>query len=171
MAIKHLSIEEIDAYINGDISEQKIISVEEHLSQCEKCHTEVQQCQIVFSYLNKVKTYEPDDNFTKRVTTNLPDLYTENKSSFIEIISIGMILIPVIILIGLLLYNGNINFAFFGKLYSITLSIVHSIYFSFDSIQILSDNIDVIGIFLLDLIIFKILDWVIIQSKIKGFVK
>ena len=81
MLVTHLTDEEIQEYLDGNLSHQKRIFAEAHLKTCELCQAALKQYQSLYVGLKQDHGFDLPITFTKSVLTKLP-LAQKTKSGF-----------------------------------------------------------------------------------------
>jgi len=68
----HLSAEDLQSFLEGELSDTKHSEVEEHLELCRYCSAELGAWQLLFSKLGSLEVEEPQKGFQEwRVCTFL----------------------------------------------------------------------------------------------------
>ncbi|MGB2982199.1 MAG: zf-HC2 domain-containing protein, partial [Candidatus Zixiibacteriota bacterium] len=81
MSLKHLTDEEIQNYLDGNLSRDIALLTERHLETCPLCREAVKQYQGVYAGLDKEEGFELSKGFAKSVVKMLPP-QGETKSPF-----------------------------------------------------------------------------------------
>jgi len=72
MQLKHLTDEEIQDFLDGNLSEEITVSIRRHLEGCALCRQTVKQYQSVYSGLGREEGFELSKGFAKSVVKMLP---------------------------------------------------------------------------------------------------
>jgi hypothetical protein len=102
MQLKHLTDEEIQEYLDGNLSGDVALLIQEHIQACPLCREAVKQYQSVYVGLEDEKGFELPRGFAKSVVNKLP-AEAEAKSRF-GIINILLVALGVAISLGITLY-------------------------------------------------------------------
>jgi hypothetical protein len=81
MQLKHLTDEEIQDFLDGNLSDEITLSIRRHLESCTLCRQTVKQYQSVYSGLGREEGFELSKGFVKSVVKMLP-AQGETKSPF-----------------------------------------------------------------------------------------
>ena len=81
MPVTHLTDEEIQDYLDGNLSHQKRIFFEAHLQTCESCQAALKQYQSLYVGLKQDQGFDLPKSFAKSVVAKLP-LAEKAKSGF-----------------------------------------------------------------------------------------
>ena len=81
MPVTHLTDEEIQDYLDGNLSHQGRIFAEAHLETCESCKVAVKQYQSLYVGLKQDRGFDLPRTFAKSVVAKLP-LTPKTKSGF-----------------------------------------------------------------------------------------
>lgn len=68
---KHLSAERMQAFLEGEIPERDLPSVEEHLHACARCSAEVDGWRVLFADLGDLSAHRPHEGFAERVLSRV----------------------------------------------------------------------------------------------------
>ena len=63
----HLGSDALQAYLEGELAEERIEQVEAHLTTCSRCASELDAWRLVFSQLEEIPGLEPSESFADRV--------------------------------------------------------------------------------------------------------
>ncbi|MDX1646100.1 MAG: zf-HC2 domain-containing protein [Longimicrobiales bacterium] len=67
----HLSAEEIQAFLEGEMPGKALVDAEEHLASCRRCSVELEAWQTLFQDLEGLSTYRPHEGFHERVMSGV----------------------------------------------------------------------------------------------------
>jgi len=81
MPVTHLTDEEIQEYLDGNLSHQSRVFTEAHLETCEFCQAALKQYQSLYVGLNQDQGFDLPRTFAKSVVAKLP-LAQKTKSGF-----------------------------------------------------------------------------------------
>jgi predicted anti-sigma-YlaC factor YlaD len=81
MPVTHLTDEEIQDYLDGNLSHQGKVFAKAHLESCESCQATVKQYQTLYVGLKKDQGFDLPRTFAKSVVAKLP-LAQKTKSGF-----------------------------------------------------------------------------------------
>ena len=81
MPVTHLTDEEIQEYLDGNLSHQKRIFLEAHLKTCELCQATLKQYQSLYVGLKQDQAFDLPKTFAKSVVAKLP-MAEKTKSGF-----------------------------------------------------------------------------------------
>jgi hypothetical protein len=81
MPVTHLTDEEIQEYLDGNLSQQKRIFAEAHLETCEFCQATLKQYQSLYVELKQDQGFDLPRTFAKSVLARLP-IAPKTKSGF-----------------------------------------------------------------------------------------
>ena len=98
MQLKHLTDEEIQDFLDGNLSDEITLSIQRHLESCALCRDAVKQYQSVYSGLGREEGFELSKAFAKSVVKMLP-AEGEAKSSF-GLLNIFLTILGVIVAAG-----------------------------------------------------------------------
>lgn len=73
MQLKHLTDEEIQDFLDGNLSEEITLSIQRHLESCALCRQTVKQYQSVYSGLGREEGFELSKGFAKSIVKMLPE--------------------------------------------------------------------------------------------------
>jgi hypothetical protein len=98
MQLEHLTDEEIQDYLDGNLSPEMATSIQKHLESCGLCREAVKQYQSVYAGLDREEGFELSKGFSKSVVKMLP-AEGKAKSSF-DILNIFLTISAVIVAAG-----------------------------------------------------------------------
>jgi hypothetical protein len=81
MPVTHLTDEEIQDYLDGNLSHQSKVFLEAHLETCELCQATLKQYQSLYVGLKQDQEFDLPKTFAKSVLTKLP-IAEKTKSRF-----------------------------------------------------------------------------------------
>jgi predicted anti-sigma-YlaC factor YlaD len=81
MPVTHLTDEEIQDYLDGNLSHQSRIFLEAHLKTCESCQVALKQYQSLYVGLKQDQVFDLPKTFAKSVVAKLP-MAEKAKSGF-----------------------------------------------------------------------------------------
>lgn len=96
MQLKHLTDEEIQDYLDGNLSEEKRLSIQRHVEACPACQQALGQYENLYVGLQDDREFELSKGFAKSVLKLLPtEPEAESHSSFVNtLLTVLGILIP-----------------------------------------------------------------------------
>ena len=71
MAVKHLTDAEIQDYLDGNLKQEHVFIVTQHLEACELCQKELHQYKILYSELKSDIDINLSPNFANTVSAKL----------------------------------------------------------------------------------------------------
>ena len=71
MRDEHLSVEVLQAFLEGDLTRREGASVEEHLGSCARCSSELEVWRSLFSELTSLTSLRPHEGFRDRVMADV----------------------------------------------------------------------------------------------------
>jgi hypothetical protein len=98
MQLKHLTDEEIQSYLDGNLSREIALLTERHLETCPLCREAVKQYQGVYAGLDQDKGFDLSKGFAKSVVKILPE-QKEAKPPF-DLLNVFLIILGVIVAAG-----------------------------------------------------------------------
>ena len=98
MQLKHLTDEEIQDFLDGNLSREIALLTERHLETCRLCREAVKQYQNVYAGLGQDKGFELSKGFARSVVKMLP-AQGEAKSPF-DLLNVFLIILGVIVAAG-----------------------------------------------------------------------
>ncbi len=167
MPLKHLSQKDIHNCIDDSDYAKKNDDIRQHLLVCEECRQKLKDYKVMISEIKRIRIFEPNDEFVSMVTTNLPDKYTKKEKPLLEIFSIITIFIPFGIVVSFLFHSNKLKLSSLGKIVDTISSLTYKIYNSLNSFRFIHDNIDTLGLLVFYMLVFSILNWLFIYSKLK----
>jgi hypothetical protein len=107
MLLKHLTDEEIQDYLDGNLSRQKALLVERHLESCPLCQEALKQYQGLYVGLKDDLGFDFSKGFAKSVIKRLP-AKGETESHF-NYLNIFLTILGIIISVGVTLYYVDLR--------------------------------------------------------------
>ncbi|MGB2804078.1 MAG: zf-HC2 domain-containing protein [Candidatus Zixiibacteriota bacterium] len=107
MSLKHLTDEEIQNYLDGNLSRDIALLTERHLETCPLCREAVKQYQGVYAGLDKEEGFELSKGFAKSVVKMLPP-QGETKSPF-DLLNVFLTILGVIVAAGVTIYYVDLR--------------------------------------------------------------
>ena len=107
MQLEHLTDEEIQDYLDGNLSQKITLLVRQHLEECNRCRQTLKQYQSVYVGLEDDKKFELPKGFARSVVNQLP-VEGEAKSYF-SFLNIFLALLGAATFIGVTLYYINLK--------------------------------------------------------------
>ncbi len=107
MQLKHLTDEEIQNYLDGNLSREIALLTERHLETCALCREAVKQYQGVYAGLDEEKGFDLSKGFAKSVVKMLPP-QGETKSPF-DLLNVFLMILGVIVAAGVTLYYVDLR--------------------------------------------------------------
>ena len=98
MSLKHLTDEEIQNYLDGNLSREIALLTERHLETCPLCREAVKQYQGVYAGLDEEKGFELSNGFAKSIVKMLPP-QGETKFPF-DLLNVFLMILGVIVAAG-----------------------------------------------------------------------
>jgi len=105
--LKHLTDEEIQNYLDGNLSRDIALLTERHLETCPLCREAVKQYQGVYAGLDQDKGFDLSRGFSKSVVKMLP-AEGEAKSPF-DLLNIFLTILGVIVAAGVTIYYVDLR--------------------------------------------------------------
>ena len=105
--MKHLTDEEIQEYLDGNLSREIALLTERHLETCPLCREAVKQYQSVYAGLDEEKGFELSKGFAKSVVKMLPP-QGETKSPF-DLLNVFLTILGTIVSVGVTLYYVDLR--------------------------------------------------------------
>ncbi|MCK4403570.1 MAG: hypothetical protein KAW02_00645 [candidate division Zixibacteria bacterium] len=107
MPLKHLTDEEIQDYLDGNLSQQKTLLAERHLETCPLCQETLKQYQSLYVGLKNDKGFDLSKSFAKSVIKRLPaEGEAESRFNFVNIF---LTILGIIITAGVTLYYVDLR--------------------------------------------------------------
>ncbi|MGB7062743.1 MAG: hypothetical protein WBF13_10400 [Candidatus Zixiibacteriota bacterium] len=107
MSLKHLTDEEIQNYLDGNLSREIAILTKRHLESCPLCREAVKQYQGVYAGLDKEEGFELSKGFAKSVVKMLPP-QGETKSPF-DLLNIFLTILGIVVGAGVTVYYVDLR--------------------------------------------------------------
>jgi anti-sigma factor RsiW len=164
VAVNHLSDEEIQGYLEGDIPRSTEIS--RHLKKCATCQQELQSYRQVYRALEQDSGFELSSGFAESVMGRLT--VTSVSTSQNSLINSILIILGSIITLGITLYfaNGAVVVEMFKGVSSGVTDIGAALIESFQSVtSSLGVRVDVLLFTLMLLLMFTLLDHILVRSR------
>lgn len=114
MQLEHLTDEEIQDYLDGNLSEKITLLVRQHLEECRRCREALKQYQSVYVGLEDEKGFELSKGFARSVINKLPAEGEAKSYSNIFYLLLGMLGVAVSVVITL----RYVDLKPFGKILS-----------------------------------------------------
>lgn len=105
--MKHLTDEEIQNYLDGNLSREIAILTKRHLESCPLCREAVKQYQGVYAGLDKEEGFELSKGFAKSVVKMLPP-QGETKSPF-DLLNIFLTILGIVVGAGVTVYYVDLR--------------------------------------------------------------
>lgn len=105
--MKHLTDEEIQNYLDGNLSRDIALLTERHLETCPLCREAVKQYQGVYAGLDKEEGFELSKGFAKSVVKMLPP-QGETKSPF-DLLNIFLTILGIVVGAGVTVYYVDLR--------------------------------------------------------------
>ncbi len=102
MQLKHLTDEEIQEYLDGNLSEDVALLTREHLKACPLCREAVKQYQSVYVGLGDDRGFELSKGFARSVVNKLPA--EAEAKSYSGIVNVLLVALGVAVSLGVTLY-------------------------------------------------------------------
>lgn len=107
MQLEHLTDEEIQDYLDENLSEKITLLVRQHLEECHRCREALKQYQSVYVGLEDEKGFELSKVFARSVVNKLP---AEGEAkSYLSLLNIFLALLGAAISIGITLRYVNLK--------------------------------------------------------------
>ena len=107
MQLKHLTDQEIQSYLDGNLSSEIAILTKRHLETCPLCREAVKQYQGVYAGLDEDKGFDLSKGFAKSVVKMLPP-QGETKSPF-DLLNVFLTILGVIVAAGVTIYYVDLR--------------------------------------------------------------
>ena len=166
MSLKHLSDEEIQEYLDGDLSPENELLFETHLKICPHCQESLKQYQSLYVGLANDEGFDLPKSFAKSVISRLPE-EAKVKSRF-NYASIFLTILGIIIAVGITFYYvdlkplGRVISDAFVSQYEHSFGLIVSIKSYLAS---LNGNLSLLAFAGLTLLIIAALDRALVQSR------
>jgi hypothetical protein len=167
MELRHITDEEIQDYLDGNIPEENKY-IQEHLKACERCRKALLEYQSLYLGLKKDQGFELPASFPKTVISKLPEeeiarsrpKYFEFAFIILGILIAGFVSVQFINFRPLLNIISGIQIPLSGFIYTF----IHSFEILLKTLNI---NTSLIIFSALTIIIIKVLDYIILHPKQK----
>ncbi len=167
MELRHLTDEEIQNYLDGNIPEGDKY-IQEHLRICERCRKALLEYQSLYQGLKKDQGFELPKGFPKTVLSKLPEEKTaRSRPKYFE---------SLLIILGILVAGFvSLQFMNFRPLFNIISGIqiplsgfIHTLVHSFETLlKALNIEGSLIIFAVLTILIISVLDYIILHPKQK----
>jgi hypothetical protein len=107
MQLKHLTDEEIQDYLDGNLSGETTLQVREHLQVCRRCREALKQYQSLYVGLEDDAGFELSKGFAKTVVRRLPA--EAEAKSHASVLNIVLIVLGVAVSLGFTLYYVDLK--------------------------------------------------------------
>ncbi len=107
MSLRHLTDDEIQEYLDGNLSPQDASLFETHLKSCPHCHESLRQYQSLYIGLTNDRGFNLSKNFTESVISRLP-VEAEVKSLF-NYANIFLTILGIVITLGITFYYVDLK--------------------------------------------------------------
>jgi anti-sigma factor RsiW len=165
MQLKHLSDEEIQDYLDGNLSEETALRAKGHLQVCQRCREALKQYESLYVGLQGEKGFELSKGFAQAVLRRLPaEGEAESRFSFVNTL---LVVLGIIISLGATLYYVDLRplgraFSHLLPKSQVGLELLDLI----EGILLgLNGNLGLLVIAVLALLIMGVLDRIIFQPK------
>jgi anti-sigma factor RsiW len=167
MQLKHLSDEEIQDYLDGNLSKAAALKMEEHLEACPRCREALKQYQNVCVGLEDDRGFELPRGFAKAVVRRLPaEGETESRFNYLNVF---LAILGIIVAAGGTLYFVDLRPL--GRAFSHVLpgpELGSGLLALIENLLIgLNGNVGFLIFALLTLILVAVLDRLVFQPKYK----
>jgi hypothetical protein len=107
MQLKHLTDDDIQEYLDGNLSEEKTLSIQNHLKTCPTCRDALKQYQDLYVGLQDDKKFELSRGFAKSVLKKLPaESEARSKHSLVNIL---LAVVGIIVTVGVMQYYVDLR--------------------------------------------------------------
>jgi hypothetical protein len=107
MQLKHLSDEEIQDYLDGNLSQEIALLAQQHLQVCQRCREALKQYESLYVELKEDKGFELSKGFPKAVLRRLPaEGEAESRFGFVNTL---LVILGIIISVGVTLYYVDLR--------------------------------------------------------------
>jgi hypothetical protein len=165
MPLKHLTDDDIQDYLDGNLSRQNALSVERHMDTCPLCREALRQYQDLYVNLKEDRGFDLSKGFARSIIKRLPA--EEEAKSHFSFVNIFLAILGIIISAGVTLYYVDLRPL--GRAFSYILPRYEfgSEFFAFikDFLVGLNGNVGLLVFALLILLIIAALDRFILQPK------
>jgi hypothetical protein len=163
--LRHLTDEEIQDYLDGNIPEENKY-VQEHLRTCERCRKALLGYQNLYLGLKKEQGFELPSNFPKTVISKLPEEEIEKSRPKYYEFALIILGIAVAGLVGFHLIDLRPLIQTFSGMPIPKFAFISTFFDSFISLlKILNINTSLVIFSALTIIIIKVLDYIILHPK------
>jgi anti-sigma factor RsiW len=102
MQLKHLTDDEIQDYLDGNLPEEKTLSIKRHLDSCPACRQALRQYQTLYEDLQEDKGFELSKGFARAVLQQIPtEPEAQSRFSFLNTL---LVVLGILIPLGVTLY-------------------------------------------------------------------
>jgi hypothetical protein len=102
MQLKHLTDDEIQNYLDGNLPEEKTLWIKHHLESCSACRQALEQYKSLYEGLQEEKGFELSKGFAKTVLKQIPtEPETESHFSFLNTL---LVVLGIMVPLGVILY-------------------------------------------------------------------
>lgn len=107
MQLKHLTDEEIQDYLDGNLSQEIALLAQQHLQVCQRCREALKQYEGLYLELKEDKGFELSKGFPKAVLRRLPaEGEAESRFGFVNTL---LVILGIIISVGVTLYYVDLR--------------------------------------------------------------
>lgn len=161
MQLKHLNDDEFQDYLDGNLPQEKTLSIKRHLESCPACRQALEQYQSLYVGLQEEKGFELSKGFAKAVLKQIPtEPEAESHFSFLNTL---LVVLGIMIPLGVTLYF--LDLGPLGRAFS---HIVLEPLGGFEDLLVsLNGSLGLAACAVLTLIVIGGLDRLIFQSKYK----
>jgi hypothetical protein len=107
MSLRHLTDEEIQEYLDGNLPPEDVLSSKTHLEICPLCRESLRQYQSLYVDLAGDEEFELSRDFAKSVVSRLPE--TAKAKSHFNYANVFWTILGIIITVGIILYYVDLK--------------------------------------------------------------
>jgi len=107
MSLRHLTDEEIQEYLDGNLSPQDVSLFETHLKSCPHCHESLRQYQSLYAGLASDEGFKLSESFAKSVISKL-SVEVKPKSRF-NYANVFLTILGIVIALGITFYYVDLK--------------------------------------------------------------
>jgi hypothetical protein len=137
MDLKHLTDEEIQDYLDGNLLQERIFTINSHLSVCELCKSEINQYKSLYTELSKKVNLEFSVNFSKNV---IAKIHKESRSWLPNLSDTLLAIIGFAVVIGTIIYF--VDFAPFLEIFKNIPGLQNYIDLTFSGFSVIKNFLD-----------------------------
>lgn len=158
MAVKHLSDEQIQDFLDGNLQASEK-SLKKHLQSCSVCRKTWSYYQNLYSGLKKEPEFKLPSNFAHTVISRLPQM--EKAQARFQFSDIFISITGIAALLGALIYFIDI------KIFADLIAKISSLVSTAKNLTALNGGLMILGLAGLTLLFTATLDWLLVEPRSK----